>query len=144
MRFIKLNALFVLALLLLLLVPITASAVSNNELPWDWVHLASNGQDLFLGYGTRNPNLGDNIGLQLAASYTNKKLSPNLDLLYFFDPSDSYSLNVGIGVFANNNNSTTIYSTTYSGGFWYYFDGFLAGIGYHSQQGLTLRGVLRF
>jgi hypothetical protein len=144
MQLLKLNTICGLSLLLLLLIPITASAVSNNELPWDWVQLASNGQDVFLGFGTRDPNLGDNIGLQLAVSDTNNKLSPDLDLLYFFDPSDSYSLNVGIGVFANNSNTTTVFNTTYSGGFWYHFDNMLAGIGYHSQQGLTLRYVLKF
>jgi hypothetical protein len=144
MRFNKISAIFLLSSLLLLLIPITAAAVSNADLPWNWLQVTSNGQDLFLGLGTRNPDLGDNIGLELGATYNSSKLSPGLDLLYFFDPSDNYSFNVGVGIFANNSDSNAKYNTTFSGGFWFYLSKALVSIGYHSQQGLILRGGLRF
>ena len=99
MRIKKLLLILLFFTFLLTFFTIKTQAVSNSDLPWDWVQVSFIDKDVFLGVGTRDPNLPDNIGVEFRTSYKDGEFSPGLDLLYFFDPFDSFSLNLGIGVF---------------------------------------------
>lgn len=144
MRQSKLSALILVTIAFTLLIPTAAWAVSGGDLPWDWVDLGYNGADYSIGFGTRDPNLGERIGLEAGAIFTDKNISPGIDLLYFFDPSESFSLNIGLGAFSRNNGSTTEYGISYSGNIWFHLGNTIAGVGYHTQRGVTLRCGLWF
>ncbi len=144
MRLYKLCFIVLILTFLLTFFTINTPAVTNSDLPWNWVKVGLKDEDIMFGVGTRNPNLGDNIGLEFGTTYKNKNFSPELDLLYFFDPSDSFSLNVGIGVFVDNNGVSTKYSTAYSGGIWFHLANTVMGVGYNSCSGITLRCGLWF
>ncbi|MGE5581291.1 MAG: hypothetical protein ACM3X9_01995 [Bacillota bacterium] len=144
MRQSKLLALIWVTIAFTLLIPTAALAVPSSDLPWDWVDLGYNGADYSIGFGARDPNLGEHIGLEAGAFFTGNSTSPGIDLLYFFDPSESFSLNIGLGAFSRDTGSTTEYGISYSGNLWFHLGNTVAGVGYHTQRGATLRCGLWF
>lgn len=118
-------------------------AVAEEELPWNWVFAGSNNHNTFFGLGTRNPNLGENFGLELG--FNSADYSPSLDLLYFFDTFDNISFNVGAGVFTKKIGADLQYNASYSGGVWYRITTrTMLGLGLHSHRGASLKYKLWF